>query len=447
MNNIPRILFFTDDPRVPTGVGVMTKAILDNTQGKFEWHVLGGMAKHFDPNKIIDYNSYTKLYTIPEGYGNQSQIAQLVSATKPDAILFFTDPKVFVNHYRMEYELRQSIPFMYYTIWDNYPLPLYNYGFYKATDGIFAITKQTKHIAEETLKKIDGDIDKNKVISHVPHGIDIDLFKRIDEIPKPFQNKFLPKGKTKSDYDFIVLFNNKNMGRKRPVDLILAFNEFVLSLTPEQRNRCLLILHTNPVDVRGNDLVRVVFDLVDNSTNIHFSINGNLDRDDVPFLYNMAHVTVCNSDAEGHGLSVTESIMCEVPVIATVTGGLQEQLGFSTTYNEPFQSIHQTKIMGVNNKFIAGEWAYPLFPDSSNIIGSVSTPYCYEDRVSINNLVNELKRAYINRDEYRQRGKKGRRWLIQNGYTQENMVNQMTKNIYRTINLFKPRPKMEIINI
>jgi glycosyltransferase involved in cell wall biosynthesis len=438
-----RILFFTDDPRVPSGVGTMTKAILDNSDGSIEWHVLGGMLKHFEPNRISKYNEHTTLYTLERGYGNPNEIAHLLDAVKPDGVLFFSDPRLFMYHFNMEYEVRQKIPFMYYTIWDNYPIPMYNYGYYKSSDGIFAITKQTKHIAQSVLTKVDGIIDPNKVIEHVPHGIDIDLFKPIDTISLQFQQKVLPFGKTKNDYDYIALWNNKNMSRKRPQDAILAFEKFISKLEVENKQRCLLIMHTNAIDTQGTDLITLAEDLTSEHTNIHFTINGSIDRNEMPFLYNMVNVTICNSDAEGHGLSVTESIMCGVPVIATVTGGLQEQMGFKNT----IQSDDKHSIHDVKQNTAHGRWAYPLFPSSNNIIGGIPTPYVFEDRVSIESIASNLFLSYTQRNDYRKFGLEGRHWLIENGYTQQNMVEKINKYIFKTIQQFRPRKTMEIITI
>ena len=43
-------------------------------------------------------------------------------------------------------------------------------------------------------------------------------------------------------------------------------------------------------------------------------------------MYNMADCTINIADAEGFGLATLESLSCETPIIATMTGGLQEQV-------------------------------------------------------------------------------------------------------------------------
>ena len=43
-------------------------------------------------------------------------------------------------------------------------------------------------------------------------------------------------------------------------------------------------------------------------------------------MYNASDYTIGISDAEGFGLSTLESLSCGTPIIATMTGGLQEQV-------------------------------------------------------------------------------------------------------------------------
>ena len=57
---------------------------------------------------------------------------------------------------------------------------------------------------------------------------------------------------------FIVLWNNRNIRRKLPVDVVLAYNYFLNKMSKEERKDFLLILKTAPVDNNGTDLVEVV---------------------------------------------------------------------------------------------------------------------------------------------------------------------------------------------
>ena len=51
-------------------------------------------------------------------------------------------------------------------------------------------------------------------------------------------------------------------------------------------------------------------------------------------LYNCADVTILLSSAEGWGLSLTESLLTGTPIIANVTGGMQDQMRFKDTKDE-----------------------------------------------------------------------------------------------------------------
>jgi hypothetical protein len=46
----------------------------------------------------------------------------------------------------MENEIRQKIPMVFYTIWDDLPYPMYNREFYRSDDmHTLYLRKQTKH--------------------------------------------------------------------------------------------------------------------------------------------------------------------------------------------------------------------------------------------------------------------------------------------------------------
>lgn len=103
-------------------------------------------------------------------------------------------------------------------------------------------------------------------------------------------------------------------------------------------------MHTEPKDPHGQDLVQIVDHLGMKDGQVLFSTNK-LPLEQIPTFYNMADVTINISDAEGFGLATLESLSCGVPIIATVTGGLQEQ------------------VIGPE-----GENGIPLYPSSKSII-------------------------------------------------------------------------------
>lgn len=453
MSKKRKIILVSDDFRLPTGVATMCNLILTHSKD-FEWVQIGGSRFHPEANKVFMFEDKgIKLYTVgsdpndPRTHNSPfydvRRFKEIVEIEKPDGILFFTDPRYFEAYFKAEYDIRKTTPIMFYTIWDNFPLPFYNFGYYNSCDGLFCISKQTKTIVEGVL----GDYKKNKVITHVPHGIETDLFKKIEVSNSDFK-KILPK-KNKNDFNFTFLWSNKNMSRKRPSDVVIAF-DMLMTKYPQLKDTTHLIMNTNPLDTTGvgTDLLTIIEEYTQRGLHISFVNNGSLKREELPILYNMADVVICNSDAEGHGLSVTEAIMCEKPVIATVTGGLQDQLGFetqvSTSRHNHKQLERYQNYPNIDENEKHGEWAFPLYPDSSNLIGSVITPYIYEDRVSIYNLMNQMEKALMC-DNLPERGKKGREWMIKNGFFYGNMIKKMTESINKTIDNFKPRHNNESI--
>jgi glycosyltransferase involved in cell wall biosynthesis len=109
-----------------------------------------------------------------------------------------------------------------------YPAPYYNKSFYESCDALLGISKQTVNINKLVL----DDKAKNKVIEYVPHGLNTEVFYPITnkETNKEFQDfkKNLFQGK---DYEFMVFFNSRNIRRKQIPDTILAYRQFVESLT------------------------------------------------------------------------------------------------------------------------------------------------------------------------------------------------------------------------
>ena len=131
-----KVLLLSDDLRMSSGVGTMSREIVMGTLDKFDWVQIGGAIKHPDEGKVFDMNeqirkdtgvkdAYLKIYPT-SGYGNPDLLRQIISIEKPDAILHYTDPRFWQWLYQMEHELRQDIPIFYYNIWDDFPAPQYN---------------------------------------------------------------------------------------------------------------------------------------------------------------------------------------------------------------------------------------------------------------------------------------------------------------------------------
>jgi len=388
-----KILLLSDDLRMSSGVGVMSREIVMGTLDKYDWVQIGGAIKHPDEGKVIDMNQSVreetgiddanlKVYPV-NGYGNPELLRQLLTLEKPDAILHYTDPRFWGWLYNMEHEVRQQVPIYYYNIWDDLPYPMWNEPFYESCDLIMNISKQTHNIVQNVCQnKPRTDWDS----TYVPHGINEKHF-----YPVKNEKERLEMNKMKSelfqglDIEFCMLYNNRNIRRKMTSDTILAFKEFAYRLPKEQRDKTAFVLHTQPVDNNGTDLPAVVQQMCPD-LNIIFSTNK-LSSQHLNYLYNISDLTINLASNEGFGLGTCESLMSGTPIVVNVTGGLQDQCGFRLkdkhiTYQDykDIHSLHDWRKWENNKDLTHGEWVKPVWPKSRSLQGSPPTPYIFDDR-------------------------------------------------------------------
>src|SRR6056300_1185989 len=98
-----KILLLSDDLRLPSGVGTVSKHIVLGSLDKFDWVQLGAAVKHPDQGKVFDLSEDARkqsgvedasVKTYPwSGYGDENILRKLLDDEKPDAILHFTDPR------------------------------------------------------------------------------------------------------------------------------------------------------------------------------------------------------------------------------------------------------------------------------------------------------------------------------------------------------------------
>ena len=88
-----------------------------------------------------------------------------------------------------------------------------------------------------------------------------------------------------------------------------------------------MILHTEQLSEHGTDLPAVIETLCPEDANIMFT-TGKLDAKYLNYLYNLADVQILLTSNEGWGLSLTEALLTGTPIIANVTGGMQDQMRF-----------------------------------------------------------------------------------------------------------------------
>jgi glycosyltransferase involved in cell wall biosynthesis len=136
----------------------------------------------------------------------------------------------------------------------------------------------------------------------------------------------MKKQLTNDNIEFVFFYNNRNIRRKMPGDIILAFKTFCDTLPKEEVDKCCLLMHTQPKDENGTDLPEVAR-VIAPGCKVYFS-DKKLEPNQLNWLYNMADVTINIASNEGFGLGTCESLMAGTPIIVNVTGGLQDQCGF-----------------------------------------------------------------------------------------------------------------------
>jgi len=288
--------------------------------------------------------------------------------------------------WEIENEVRASIPMIYYHVWDNFPAPSFNRSFYESNDEVVCISKVTHEILK--------DVSPQTNSRYLPHAVNGDIFKKIkdneqlkklvEQIPGLEDHYSIPQKSRKK----IFFWNNRNARRKQSGSLIYWFKTF---LDEVGHDKAMLLMHTDPKDPHGQDLEYLIKNLGVSNGQVMLSTQK-LDQKTLALIYNMVDCTINVSDAEGFGLSTLESLACGTPIIATMTGGLQEQVTDGKSW------------FGIG-----------MEPTSKAIIGSQDIPMIYEDRLSEEVVVKALIKMFNKTKKQRTAmGKRGRKHVMKN---------------------------------
>ena len=419
-----KILLLSDDLRMNSGVGTMSRQFVLSTMHKYDWTQIGAAIKHPEAGRRVDMtesvindtgikDAYLTIYP-SNGYGNPEMLRRVLSIEKPNAILHYTDPRFWGWLYEMEHEIRQEMPIFYYNIWDDWPAPHYNEFYYECSDLIMNISKQTVAIVKEVAKKkprTDWDC------TYLPHGVSEEFYP-ISPLEKEHSEVMsIRKTLIPDEKEFVLFYNNRNIRRKMTSDVILAFNEFCNRLKPEEAEKVCLLMHTTPRDENGTDLP-VVAEKLCPDYDVYFSSNK-LETSKLNHLYNIADVTINIASNEGFGLGTCESLMAGTPIIVNVTGGMQDQCGFklknklitADDYSE-IKSLHDWRKWEHNEDLTWGEWVKPVWPKTRSIQGSLPTPYIFDDRTDWFDVADKIQDWYnVDSNERKRCGKKGRDYV------------------------------------
>jgi glycosyltransferase involved in cell wall biosynthesis len=451
-----KILFLCDDIRMTSGISTIARELVVGTSHIYNWVNVGGAINHPDNGKRLDISQDTNqimgindssvfIYPI-NGYGSPDIIRQLMNIENPDAIMFFTDPRYWIWLFQMENEIRKKIPMIYLNIWDDLPAPLYNKSYYESCDTLLAISKQTENINKMVL----GEKANSKIIKYLPHGINEKIFYPINEYMEEYQKVLEMRTKLfgTDQPDFVVFYNARNIRRKCTSDLIAAYANFCDTIGKDKAKKCRLLLHTDPIDENGTDLPTVIDLLCDPEyQKVSFSL-GRTSSQEVNLMYNICDVTALVSSNEGWGLSLTEAMMCGKMIIANTTGGMQDQMRFEDEdgnwikFDENFPSNH----FGKYKK--CGDWAIPLFPSNMSLVGSIPTPYIWDDKADFREISDAILKVYeIPYEERMKRGMQGRNWVQsdESNMSARKMCETFISTIDETLDTFEKRPSFEFI--
>ena len=454
-----KILLLSDDLRMHSGIATQSKEFVMGTIKHYDWVQLGGAINHPENGKIIDMceavknesgvkDSYLKIYPI-NGYGNPDVLRRVMEIEKPDAVLHFTDPRFWIWFYQMEHEIRQSIPIFYYNIWDDLPDPKWNRDFYRSSDLLMAISKQTYGINNRILEKY-GYKD-NWRLRYVPHGISNKRMFKIDKNDtkfRQFQEKY-----GLDEYKFKVLYLNRNIRRKCPGDVALAYKHMMDKLTPEQRKDCVFVWHAAISDDNGTDMRAVCQELLPDYPVIFTEdISGPMNDEEMNFLYNAVDVYINMASNEGFGLGSLEALTVGTPIVVNVTGGLQDQCGFKKE-DGSYLTADDYVELGSNHRGKykeLGEWVKPVFPSNISLCGSPQTPYIFDDRCQYEDAGEALLEWYNEGPEKREEyGEIGRKWVLGDDakMTSKHLSKGFIESMDGAFENWKPREKytLEVI--
>jgi glycosyltransferase involved in cell wall biosynthesis len=402
-----RVLFMSDHPLVPSGVGVQSKYVIEGllkTQ-KYKFFCFGGAIRHPDYTQQSvapeQYGEGNWIIQPVDGHGNKELMRKTLAEFRPDVVVAFTDPRFFQWMWEMEDEIRAVCPIVYWHVWDNDPLPDFNQAIYGATDFIMPLSLKTYGI----LQGLGYPEDRFK---YVPHAEPSDLFKplpqdQIDEAKRKFYGVF-------ADREFILMWNNRNARRKMTGDVLESFAMFASSVG---HSRVALLMHTAAGDPEGQDIHSVVKNL--GIEDVFLLSEQRIPPEQLNFMYNCSDAVINIASNEGFGLGTLESLYAGVPIIVNMTGGLQYQIGDWWCDQKDFSDQRKLTKLAKSRRASHNWWGVPVFPAARNLVGSQQVPFIYDDRVDNQQVAAGLEKLFrMGRPARKALGLKAREWALEN---------------------------------
>lgn len=344
-----------------SGVGCQSRFLIDGLLKKGVWSFrqFGAAMKHtnYDVVKVSDDFVIRPI----DGFGNRELILQTIAAEKPDVLLLFTDPRFFIYIWEMHDEINEICPIAYWHVWDNRPTPMFNKVLYEATDLINCHSYLTHQMVNEILPGKSN---------FIPHALPSNMFFPLQEHEKKlYRDQILGPGR---EDHFVLFWVNRNARRKRPADVLDSWARFIDQIkVPGERPKATLLMHTDPLDQEGPNLL-VVTEQLGIKDSVFFS-NQRVEFEKMNIFHNISDACINISYAEGFGLATLEAMQVGNPIIAIKTGGLTRQVVDHRDESEN----------GI---------ALPV--EMQALVGSQLVPYIYEDYVSNDTIAEAMHKMY-----------------------------------------------------
>lgn len=301
----------------------------------------------------------------------------------------------------------------------DYPVAYCNYGrgeILKYDQSSFELSFNAKvEATSEPVKlnlKVPKIADRLKVI---PHGVDLDVFKPLDDKEvKAFRNEFFG-GEVKDD-TFLVVNVSRNQPRKDIARTIAAFAKFKKKVPNSH-----LYLHMQSNDLGGSiDEMARTFNLragEDYSAPSNFTSGAGYTIEMVNKIYNAADLCVTTTLGEGWGFITSEAFATKTPIVAPNITSIQDIFG---CYIEPNK---------LNSWLDAGGWdkvrGVPVMAGSTSsewVCMGLGDNERIRPLTNVDDLVNKMLWVKNNPDKVKEMTERAFEWVC--NLTWDNITNQ-----------------------
>lgn len=289
-------------------------------------------------------------------------------------------------------------------------------------------------------------------IGYIPHGANPEIYYKVTSIEElnaiqELRTKMF--GDNEDKVDFVLMWNQRNIRRKKVGDVLLAFQKFVNGLPKDKRETVRLILHTQPRDEHGTDIPAMVRDIFSDIASLIVFSHVRVDSPTLNRLYNIAEATINLADNEGFGLTTHESMLAERLIICNVTGGLQDQMGFVDENGDYLhEDKHYKSDWGSNHDGRypeCGEWAFPVWPKVLTVQGSIPTPYIFSSQCDWRDAANQIRAVYdLPKEERQRRGKLAREYCLTQGLNNREMGRRFIVGLDAVMDNWTPKTKFGV---